>query len=72
MSQEITKLRIKPENYSLVLPQSYDETLTFYEYINKLYYAFTHISDYTFNLEMSYDPSNYRLTLGNATNSEGE
>lgn len=71
MAQEITRLKVPAKDFSLVLPQSYDETITFYEYINKLYYAFTHISDYSFNLEMTYDASNYRLTLSTATN-EGE
>lgn len=48
--------------YSLTLPQVYDDSLTYYEYMNKLFYAFNHIADY-YAVLGTYDEATKTLTL---------
>lgn len=61
--QDITKLQEDLDKLSLTIPQSYDDTLTFYEFMNELLYAFENIADVNFTLSSSYDAATYTLTL---------
>lgn len=56
--------------YSLVLPQVYDDSLTFYEYMNKLFYAFNHIADY-YAVLGTYNATTKTLTLSAGVSTTG-
>lgn len=60
---EIEKLKEELNNISLTIPQSYDDTLTFFEYMNELLYAFENIADVNFLLDSDYNAATYTLTL---------
>lgn len=61
MSSKFDKIPLK--NYSLILPQTFDDSITFYEYMNKLLYAFEHAASLSFDLDAAYDAENKNLTL---------
>lgn len=63
-------LKVPRRFFSLTLPQVYDESLTYYEYMNKLFYAFNHIADY-YSVIGSYDADTKTLTLSAGVNTEG-
>lgn len=70
MAENIRNLKVPASYFSKVLPQSYDDTLTFYEYMNKLYYAFNHIADYSFSLNLTYTAETKNLDISLKSNEE--
>lgn len=64
-----SRLKIPQSKFSLILPQSYDNTITFTEYMNKLLYAFEHITvyaDYTVSTAYNENTKNLHITIRKA------
>lgn len=65
----MAQLNIPKSKYSMILPQVYDDTITFYEFMNKLLYAFEHIAEYTVTTEYNADEKHLTIFI---RESEGE
>lgn len=61
-----TKFNIPKNKYSLILPQSYDNTITFIEFMNKLLYVFEHDANYTVTTEYNSDEQHLTIYIKSA------
>lgn len=63
MAKNYAPLKVPRSKYSLTIPQVYDDTLTFYEYMNKLLYAFQHSAEYAVSTDYNADEKHLTITI---------